>query len=151
MNEIMEMSLTYESLVPIPNPEDTFLSVGTVTFQDSAMELHLDFNETRTSYEKSQDSIVTFQTTLCNFEPNTFLDEYRANGLKPSDLNYDFFAARLKETYLTEVYTEYCYRNTRLFVPLTLKSAQLTFRDNRSLDYSDHISIFALDQLAEVA
>lgn len=151
MNEIMEMSLTYESLVPIPNPEDTFLSVGTVTFQDSAMELHLDFNETRTSIEISQNPMVTFHVTLCDFEPNTFLDEYLENGFRPSDLNFEFFARRLSETYLTEVYTEYCYRDTQLFVPLTLKSARLIFKNGCYLDYSDRISIFALNQLAEVA
>ena len=149
MNGIYGMALVYESLIPIQNPKDSFLSVGTVTMEDSELELHLDFNET--SFTTGEDSIVTFTTTLRRFEPRTFLEEYLAAGLSPSDLTYDFFAARLHETYLTEVYTEYIFCTTEAMAPLTLKSVQLLFQDGSFLDYSDRISVFALNELAEVA
>ena len=119
--------------------------------EDSELELHLDFNETQTSFTTGEDSIVTFTTTLRRFEPRTFLEEYLAAGLSPSDLTYDFFAARLHETYLTEVYTEYIFCTTEAMAPLTLKSVQLLFQDGSFLDYSDRISVFALNELAEVA
>lgn len=151
MNGIYGMALVYESLIPINNLEDTFLSVGTVTMQDSEKELNLDFNETCSSCEKTEDGIVTFTTSLRCFEPGTFLEEYLAAGLSPSDLTYDFFAARLHDTYLTEVYTEYVHCTDEAPIPLTLKSAQLLFQDGRFLDYSERISVFALKELAEAA
>lgn len=151
MNSIYGMTLIYESLIPIEDPENIFLSVGTVTLQDSELELNLDFNETSTSCHKAEDSILTFLTTLCCFEPNTFLKEYHAIGLAPSDLTYDFFAARLFDTYITETYTESVFCTTQIPIPLTLKSVQLHFQDGSFLDYSNRISVFALAELAEVA
>ena len=80
------------------------------------------------------------------------MDEYKELGLSVSDLNYDYFAARLSDTYLAEVYTEYFYNVPKeIHLPLTLKSACLLFQDGRTLDYSDRISVFAQKQLAEVA
>ena len=151
MNGIYGMALVYESLIPIQNPKDSFLSVGTVTMEDSELELNLDFNETQTSFTTDEDSIVTFTTTLRHFEPGSFLEEYLAAGLSPSDLTYDFFAARLPKTYLTEIYTEYTFCTTEAMAPLTLKSVQLLFQDGSFLDYSERISVFALKELAEVA
>ena len=58
MNGIYGMALVYESLIPVNNVEDTFLSVGTVTMQDSEGELNLDFNETCSSCERAKDGIV---------------------------------------------------------------------------------------------
>ena len=121
MNGIYGMALVYESLIPVNNVEDTFLSVGTVTMQDSEGELNLDFNETCSSCERAKDGIVTFTTSLRCFEPGTFLEEYLAASLSPSDLTYDFFAARLHDTYLTEVYTEYVHCTDEAPIPLTLK------------------------------
>ena len=63
MNGIYGMALVYESLIPVNNVEDTFLSVGTVTMQDSEGELNLDFNETCSSCERAKDGIVTFTTS----------------------------------------------------------------------------------------
>ena len=69
MNGIYGMALVYESLIPVNKLENTFLSVGTVTMQDSEGELNLDFNETCSSCKKAEDGIVTFTTSLRYFEP----------------------------------------------------------------------------------
>lgn len=153
MNEIYGMELKYESLIPIDRPEDTFLSVGTVTFLIEGKELPLDFNITEGGTEGDAGSIVCINAEIKDFAPEVFIDEYRELGLSPADLNYDYFAARLSDTYLAEVYTEYLYTDTpkEIYLPLTLKSACLLFQDGRTLDYSDRISVFAQKQLAEVA
>lgn len=151
MNGIYGMELQYESLIPIARPKDTFLSVGTVTFLVEGEELPLDFNITEGGTEGNAGSIIRLNVLIKDFEPQVFMDEYRGLGLAPSDLTYDFFAARHSDTYLTEVYTEYFYTKNEIYLPLTLKSACLLFKDGRSLDYSDRISVFALKQLAEVA
>lgn len=153
MNEIYGMELKYESLIPIDRPENTFLSVGTVTFLIEDKELPLDFNITEGGTEGNAGSIVSVNARILDFEPDIFMEEYRELGLSPSDLNFDFFATRLSDTYLMEVYTEYLYTDTpkEIYLPLTLKSACLLFQDGSVLDYSDHISVFAQKQLAEVA
>lgn len=153
MNEIYGMELKYESLIPIDRPEDTFLSVGTVTFLIEGKELPLDFNITEGGTEGNAGSIICVNARILDFEPEIFMEEYRELGLSPSDLNFDFFATRLSDTYLMEVYTEYLYTDTpkEIYLPLTLKSACLLFQDGSVLDYSDHISVFAQKQLAEVA
>lgn len=151
MNELIGMKLIYESLVPIINPDDTFLSVGTVTFLQNE-ELNLDFNETTTTISPLPDSKIKLESNLRDFEPRTFLEEYRRQGLKISDLNFAFFLKHFSEIYLSEVYTEYCSRNgEELFYPLTLTNAYLLFQDGSILDYSSHITVFALNELAEVA
>lgn len=151
MNELIGMKLIYESLVPIINPDDTFLSVGTVTFLQNE-QLNLDFNETTTTISPLPDSKIKLESNLRDFEPQTFLEEYRRQGLKISDLNFAFFLKQFSETYLSEVYTEYCSRNgEELFYPLTLTNAYLLFQDGSILDYSSHITVFALNELAEVA
>lgn len=132
MNGIYGMALVYESLIPVNNVEDTFLSVGTVTMQDSEGELNLDFNETCSSCRRAKDGIVTFTTSLRCFEPGTFLEEYLAASLSPSDLTYDFFAVRLHDTYLTEVYTEYVHCTDEAPIPLTLKQHSFSFRTDAS-------------------
>lgn len=150
MNELTGMKLIYESLVPITNPEDTFLSVGTVTLLQSE-ELHLDFNDTETVMMPLPDSRIQFETYLHDFEPGTFLEEYRSMGLKIADLNFNFFWKHFADTYLSEVFTEYCNRNGKeLYYPLTLTNACLLFRDGSALDYSSQITVFALNELAEV-
>lgn len=150
MNELEKIELIYESLVPIPKPDKTFLSVGTVTLLSSA-EINLDFNTTGTTVVSKEDSYVELHTTLSSFEPRTFEEEYQRQGLSAKDLTYDFFASMLPSTYVTEVYTEYLYGSPEHYLPVTLKSIQLHFSDGSFLDYSDRISIFALADLAEVA
>lgn len=150
MNELTKIELIYESLVPVANPDETFLSVGTVSL-DSSFELNLDFNSTITSVRQLEDSYVELYTTLATFEPRTFEDEYQKLGFSAKDLTYDFFASGFASTYVTEVYTEYLYRQPEVYLPVTLKSIQLHFADGSFLDYSDRISIFALAELAEVA
>lgn len=153
MNGIYGMELKYESLIPIDRPKNTFLSVGTVTFLIEGKELPLDFNITEGGAEGNAGSIISINALIKDFEPRVFMEDYRELGLSPSDLNFDFFAARLSETYLAEVYTEYLYTDTpkEIYLPLTLKSACLLFQYGQTLDYSDRISVFAQKQLAEVA
>lgn len=151
MNELIGMKLIYESLIPVTNPDNTFLSVGTVTFLQNK-ELNLDFNETTTTIFPLPDSRILLETFLRDFEPQTFLEEYGSQGLKISDLNFAFFLKHFSETYLSEVYTEYCSRNGEEFsYPLTLTNAYLLFRDSSVLDYSSRITVFALNELSEVA
>lgn len=150
MNELERIELQYESLVPVPTPDNTFLSVGTVTLT-SDYELNLDFNETHTSWHQRKDNFVEFKTSLTDFEPRTFEDEYLKLGLTSKELTYEFFANMLDKSYVTEVYTEYVSLADNSYLPLTLKGIQLIFSNGESLDYSDHISIFALAELAKVA
>ena len=150
MNKIKTMELVYESLVPVANPDNMFLSVGTVTLA-SGHELNLDFNYTSTSWQLKQDDYVELHTTLSEFEPHTYEDEYAKLGLHADDLTHDYFAALLADTYVTEVYTEYVSCDSEQYLPVTLKSIQLHFTDGHFLDYSSHISVFALAELAEVA
>ena len=153
MNEIYGMELKYESLIPIDRPKDTFLSVGTVTFLIEGKELPLDFNITEGGTEGNAGSIIRLNALIKEFEPQVYMEEYRKLGLTPSALDYGFFAGRYPDTFLTEVYTEYLYTDTpkEIYLPLTLKSACLLFRDGSALDYSGRISVFAQKQLAEVA
>lgn len=153
MNGIYGMELKYESLIPVTRPKDTFLSVGTITFLMEGKELPLDFNITEGGTEGSAGSIMRLSALVKDFEPQVYMEEYRELGLTPSALDYDFFADRYSDTYLTEVYTEYFYTDTpkESYLPLTLKSACLLFQDGRVLDYSERISVFAQKQLAEVA
>lgn len=151
MNGIYGMELQYESLVPISRPKDTFLSVGAVTFLIKGKELPLDFNITEGGMEGKAGSIIRLNALIKEFEPQVYMEEYQELGLTPSALDYDFFADRYSDTYLTEVYTEYFYIQSETYLPLTLKSACLLFQDGRALDYSERISVFAQKQLAEVA
>jgi len=150
MNELKTIELIYESLVPVKNPYNTMLSVGTVTFT-SFNEINLDFNFTSTSFRKLNHSYVEIQTTLDEFEPKTFEDEYKVMGLTAKDLNYDYFASQKDTTVVTEIFTEFILCKTNRYIPVTLKSVQLHFADGSFLDYSDRISVFALAELAEVA
>ena len=153
MNEIYSMELQYESLIPIDCPKDTFLSIDTVTFLIGGNELPLVFNITEGGTKGNAGSIICVNAEIKDFEPEVFMDEYRELGLSPSDLNYDFFTKHYQDTYLAEVYSEYFYTDTpkETYLPLTLKSACLLFRDGSVLDYSGRISVFAQKQLAEVA
>ena len=131
MNEIYSMELQYESLIPIDCPKDTFLSIGT---------------------KGNAGSIICVNAEIKDFDPEVFMDEYKELGLSSSDLNYDFFAKYYHETYLAEIYTEFVYTTPKeIYLPLTLKSVRLHFRDGKALDYSGRISMFAQKQLAEVA
>lgn len=152
MNGIYGMALQYESLIPIDRPQKTFLSVGTITFLIEGKELPLDFNITEGGTKGNAGSIVSINAEIKDFAPEVFMDEYKELGLSSSDLNYDFFAKYYHETYLAEIYTEFVYTTPKeIYLPLTLKSARLLFRDGSVLDYSDRISVFAQKQLAEVA
>ena len=97
MHGLERIELQYESLIPVDIPSKTFLSVGTITLT-SDYELNLDFNETRTSWHQRKDHIIDLETTLADFEPRTFEDEYLKLGLKPSDLVYEYFADMMDKT-----------------------------------------------------
>ena len=151
MKLLTGIQLRYETLAPVENPEETHLSVGTVTFSIPE-ELCLDFNLTLGSYQEKSDNLLTITASLEEFEPSTFQSDYAKMGITASDLTYDFFASRLADTYVLEVYTEYyTFNGTEKFHPLTLQEIQLLFSDGSTLDYSDRISISAQAQLAEVA
>ena len=79
------------------------------------------------------------------------MDEYEKIGFSPADFTYDFFASRYSDTYLEEVYTEYFYSKSEIFLPLYLESVCLIFQDGSTLDYSKHIRASVQKQLAEVA
>ena len=126
MNELEKIELIYESLVPVPDPDQTFLSVGTVTLLLSA-EINLDFNTTGTTVIPKKDSYVELHTTLSSFEPRTFEEEYYKLGLNAKDLTYDFFASMLASTYVTEVYTEYLYGNPEHYLPVEYSFRRSSF------------------------
>lgn len=150
MHELERIELQYECLASVARPENTFLSVGTVTLT-SFYDLHLDFNITETSWNRKADGTIVLQTTLTDFEQLTFAHEYRKLGLSSKDLTYEYFADMLDKSYVTEIYTEYYSYEQNCYLPLTLKGIQLFFSNGKSLDYSDRISIFALADLAKVA
>jgi hypothetical protein len=150
MNILTNITLTYESLIPIPEPGNNYLSVGTITISNN-WKLNLDFNLTETSWHPIKGSYVELHVTLSEFEPKSYGDDYMEMGLKPEDLTYDYFASILDASYVTEVYTEYCIQGTENCIPITLKKIQLHFADGQFLDYSDRISVFALNKLADVA
>lgn len=151
MNEIYGMELQYESLIPIDRPKNTFLSIDTVTFLIEGKELPLDFCITEGGTEGNAGSIICVNVWIRDFEPETFMNEYRKLGLLPSDLNYDFFTEHYLDTYLAEVYTDYYYTDTpeEVYLPLVLKSAFLLFQDGKVLDYSNRISESVQRQLAD--
>ena len=151
MSDIYGMELRYRSLIPIIRPEDTFLSVGTVTFRMEGKELPLDFNITEGSVKGNAGSIICIDSRIKDFEPKVYMDEYEKIGFSPADFTYDFFASRYSDTYLEEVYTEYFYSKSEIFLPLYLESVCLIFQDGSTLDYSNHIRASVQKQLAEVA
>lgn len=72
MNGIYGMALVYESLIPVNKLENTFLSVGTVTMQDSEGELNLDFNETCSSCKKQRTVLSHLQPRSAILNPEPF-------------------------------------------------------------------------------
>lgn len=145
---VHSMELHYETLIPVEYPENTALSVGTVLFVVEGRELPLDFNITETCIKKAPCSHVHLDTILKDFNPQIFADDYQELGLAFDDLNYVFFANRLSNTYLAEVYTEFFYTENEIYLPLALKSACLFFQDGSRLDYSSFISNSANEQLS---
>lgn len=150
MNELIGITLLYESLIPIEAPENIRLSVGTVTLLHSD-ELPLDFKETHTAMDIASDSGTRFYVILKDLNTEAFAPEYRALGLSPEHFTYEFFRSRLHDTYVTEIYTEISNATNTLCLPLTLLRMHLYFSNGLVLDYSDRISIFALNELAEAA
>lgn len=150
MNLLTSIELTFESLVPVKQIKDTLLSVGTITIT-SNQELHLDFNYTSTSANRTKDAYVTLHTSVYEFKPETYEEEYKNLGISAKDFTYEYFSSLLETAYITEVYTEYIQLKTNQTIPITLKSIQLHFADGSFLDYSGHISIFALAALADAA
>lgn len=90
MSDIYGMELRYRSLIPIIRPEDTFLSVGTVTFRMEGKELPLDFNITEGSVKGNAGSIICIDSRIKDFEPKVYMDEYEKIGFSPADFTYDF-------------------------------------------------------------
>lgn len=150
MNKLTGMKLIFESLNPFTPTDNTHLSVGTITLLRSD-ELHLDFALTETSKYHLPDSRIRFDVYLRDFEPQIFMEEYKEQGIKVSDLNYTNFLKHFSDFYLSEVYTEICELDEEIAVPLTLTNAFLLFENGKTLDYSSHITVFALNELAVAA
>jgi len=150
MNELLGITLLYESLIPIEKMQHITLSVGTVTLLLSE-ELPLDFKETRTAYDAVSAAGGMFYVILKDLNPDAFLSEYKEMGISPDEFTYDFFRSRRSSTYVSEVYTEAYLRDKKIPLPLTLKKMHLYFANGLVLDYTDRISVFALNELAEVA
>ena len=150
MSELQRIELIFESLDPVPEPDKVILSVGTVTLL-SDQELRLDFNQTSTSCLPKDGSFLELRTTLSEFEWHTYQDEYEKIGIAQKDLNYFYFASRIHNTYITEVFAECFTRDTKQHLPLTLKGIQLHFAGGLFLDYSKNVSIFALAELVNAA
>lgn len=149
MNEIRGMELVYRTLVPVPDYENYVMSIGTVTFA-MPEELSLDFSLTEGSQYPNEDGTITVRVSIKDFDARIYEEQYEEFGVKDK-LTYSFFRSRLKETCLTEVYTEYVNRHEETFLPVTLESAVLAFSNGKCLDYSKRISAAALMEMAEVA
>lgn len=150
MNELLGITLLYESLIPMEKMQRITFSVGTVTLLLSE-ELPLDFKETRTAYDAVSAAGGRFYVILKDLNPDAFLAEYIKMGMSPKDFTYEFFRANQSSAYVTEVYTEAYIRDRKIPIPLTLKKMHLYFANGLVLDYTDRISVFALNELAEVA
>ena len=150
MNELKYIELTYESLIPIKDIKPLTLSVGTVTFSGQH-DLNMDFNHTSTQFVQLKNSYVKMHTVLFDLAYEVFWDEYKKLGISPSDFTYDYFLKQKDYVCVSEVYTEFRSHKSKQFLPLTLKGMKLHFTNNRVIDYSDRISVFALAELAEVA
>ena len=145
---IHSMELHYETLIPVENPQNTALSVGTVLFVVKGRELPLDFNITETCIKEAPCSHVHLDTILKDFNPQIFADDYQELGLTFDDLNYGFFATRLSNLHLETLHQQLFYTRNKPYLPLALKSACLFFQDGSRLDYSSFISGSANKQLS---
>lgn len=150
MNELLGITLLCESLIPIEKAKHLTFSVGTVTLLLSE-DLPLDFKETRTAYDTVSADGGRFYVILKELNPNAFLSEYKKMGISPEDFTYEFFRSHKSSTYVSEVYTEAYIHDRKVPIPLTLKKMHLYFTNGLILDYTDRISVFALNELAEVA
>ena len=150
MNELEYVELSYESLIPVKDIRPLTLSVGTITFSGQ-QELNMDFNHTGTDFLQFKNSYVKMHTILSDLAYEVFEDEYQKLGISEDDFTYDYFLKLKDHVCVTEVYTEFSSNRTKQFLPLTLKSMKLYFTNDRVIDYSDRISVFALAELAEVA
>lgn len=150
MNELLGITLLFESLIPIEKAQHMTLTVGPVTLLLSK-ELPLKFNETRIAYDMVSAARGKFYVILKELSPEAFWAEYKSLGISPEDFTYNFFRSRLSSTYVTEVYTEACIGDKKISLPLTLTKMHLYFSNGLILDYTDRISVFALRELAEVA
>ena len=154
MNELLGITLLFESLVPLEKAQKITLSVGTVTLlltKELSDELPLDFKETRIAYDMVSAARGKFYVILKDLYPEAFWSEYKSMGITPDDFTYKFFQAHKSSTYVTEVYTEAYLGNNKISLPLTLTKMHLYFSNGLVLDYTDRISVFALKELAEVA
>ena len=150
MNELKYIELTYESLIPIKDINSLTLSVGTVTFSGNE-DLNLDFNHTSTHFLLLKNNHVSMHTILTFLAEEVFADEYEKLGISANDFTYDYFLKQKEHVCVTEVYTEFRSYKSKMFLPLTLKCMKLHFTQDRVIDFSDRISVFALAELAEVA
>lgn len=151
MNELLGITLLFESLIPIKKAEPITLSVGTVTLLFPEYELPLDFKEILTAYDMVLAAEGRFYIILKELDPYSSWWEYHKMGTSPSDFTYEFFRSQRDSTYVTEIYTEILHAGKKISLPLTLKKMHLYFSNGLILDYTDRISIFALNELAEVA
>lgn len=148
MNKLSGITLLFESLEPIENPETISISVGTITLL-LTQKLPLNFKETRTSHDMKPSFGTRFYVILQDLNPD--LQAYQSVGLSPEDLTYDFFRSRISSTYVSKIYTELVRNGKKVPIPLTLKKMHLYFSNGRLLDYTNRISVFLLNELAEVA
>ena len=151
MNELLGITLLFESLIPIQQAEPITFSVGTVTLLLSEKEVPLDFKETLTAYDMVSATEGRFYIILKELDPYSSWWEYHKMGTSLSDFTYEFFRSQRDSTYVTEIYTEILHAGKKISLPLTLKKMHLYFSNGLILDYTDRISIFALNELAEVA
>lgn len=154
MNELLGITLLFESLIPIERAKQITLSVGTVTLllsKEYSNELPLDFKETRIAYDMVSTARGKFYVILKDLCPEVFWSEYKSMDISPEDFTYEFFQSRKSTTYVTEVYTEAYIGDNKISLPLTLTKMHLYFSNGLILDYTDRISVFALNELAEVA
>lgn len=73
MNELLGITLLFESLMPIQKAEPITFSVGTVTLLLSEKELPLDFKETLTAYDMVSATEGRFYIILKELNPYSFL------------------------------------------------------------------------------
>jgi len=151
MNELLGITLLFESLIPIKKEEPITLSVGAVTLLLPEHDLPLDFRESLMVYDMVLATEGQFYIILKELDPYSSWWEYQKMGTSPSDFTYEFFRSQRDSTYVTEIYTEILHAGQKIFLPLTLKKMHLYFSNGLILDYTDRISIFALDDLVEAS
>lgn len=146
-DKFKKLRLQVQTLEPVEKPDDCVLLLNGLLMETPNI-LRLSVAETECRKMMTEDGTLYIELEARGLQSDQDKIRHLRMGKQAEFMDYHYFKSRLEATIVTDVLVEIFDFRRKQTVPFQVKKLEFSFNNGKKIDFTDHISIFSLNQMA---